>query len=162
LAIKRRAEVARRAEYLCEYCLIHEDDVGFRHHKSITSLAASTAALPISSIWHMPAFFAIAERGVTSLQSMRKRERLFACLILAATGGLVISASMAGASKADRGRVRDRATFTAECSRENCLSANYCRVWVAIRENYFNSDFYVSWKELKTPDPVGVQISQVG
>ena len=28
---QRRAAVARRAEYRCEYCLIHEDDVGFRH-----------------------------------------------------------------------------------------------------------------------------------
>jgi len=28
---QRRAEVARRAEYRCEYCLIHEDDAGFRH-----------------------------------------------------------------------------------------------------------------------------------
>ena len=26
-----RAFVARRAEYRCEYCLIHEDDVGFPH-----------------------------------------------------------------------------------------------------------------------------------
>jgi len=29
---QRRAEVARRAGYRCEYCLIQEDDVGFRHH----------------------------------------------------------------------------------------------------------------------------------
>ena len=28
---QRRAEVARRAKHRCEYCLIHEDDVGFRH-----------------------------------------------------------------------------------------------------------------------------------
>ena len=26
-----RSEVARRADYRCEYCLIHEDDVGFPH-----------------------------------------------------------------------------------------------------------------------------------
>ena len=26
-----RADVARRAEYRCEYCLIHEDDAGFPH-----------------------------------------------------------------------------------------------------------------------------------
>jgi hypothetical protein len=26
-----RAEVARRANYRCEYCLIREDDAGFRH-----------------------------------------------------------------------------------------------------------------------------------
>jgi hypothetical protein len=28
---QRRAEVAHRAEYRCEYCLIHENDVGFPH-----------------------------------------------------------------------------------------------------------------------------------
>jgi len=28
---QRRAEVARRAGNRCEYCLIHENDVGFRH-----------------------------------------------------------------------------------------------------------------------------------
>jgi len=27
-----RADVARRADHRCEYCLIHEDDVGFHHH----------------------------------------------------------------------------------------------------------------------------------
>jgi hypothetical protein len=26
-----RAEIARRAEYRCEYCLIHESDAGFKH-----------------------------------------------------------------------------------------------------------------------------------
>ena len=26
-----RADVARRARYRCEYCLIHEDDAGFSH-----------------------------------------------------------------------------------------------------------------------------------
>ena len=26
-----RADVARRAQYRCEYCLIHEDDAGFTH-----------------------------------------------------------------------------------------------------------------------------------
>jgi hypothetical protein len=28
---QRRAEVVRRAEYRCEYCLIHEEDAGFLH-----------------------------------------------------------------------------------------------------------------------------------
>jgi hypothetical protein len=28
---QQRAEVARRAEYRCEYCLIREDDAGFPH-----------------------------------------------------------------------------------------------------------------------------------
>lgn len=27
-----RAEVARRANHRCEYCLIHKDDAGFPHH----------------------------------------------------------------------------------------------------------------------------------
>jgi hypothetical protein len=62
--------------------------------KSIMSLAASMAVLPISAIWHMPVSFAIAERVVISLQSTRP-EKLFDCSVLAVTGGQNISGLMA-------------------------------------------------------------------
>jgi hypothetical protein len=65
---------------------------------STTSLAASTAALPISAIWHMLAFYAIAVREAMSPQLMRRLEKLFGCLALAAIGGPIISASMARSS----------------------------------------------------------------
>ena len=66
--------------------------------KSITSLAASTAALLISTTWHMPVFIAIAEKGVISLQSMPGRATRSGCFIPAATGGAIISVSVLGSS----------------------------------------------------------------
>jgi hypothetical protein len=38
-----RAEVARRAEYRCGYCLIHEDDAGFSLFSCAVTLAPHTA-----------------------------------------------------------------------------------------------------------------------
>jgi len=94
---QRRAEVARRAKHRCEYCLIHEDDVGFRHQIDHI-VSRKHGGLLISTTWHMPVFIAIAEKGVISLQSMPGRATWSGCFIPAATGGAIISVSVLGSS----------------------------------------------------------------
>jgi hypothetical protein len=62
ISAQLRAFVARRAGYRCEYCLIHEDDVGFLHQVDhVISRKHGGSSLPGNLA--KPAFSATAIRG---------------------------------------------------------------------------------------------------
>ncbi len=69
-----RAAVARRADLRCEYCLIHENDVGFHHHvdRIISRKHGGRSTLDNLALL---ACCAIAAKEVTLLQFIKTREK---------------------------------------------------------------------------------------
>jgi hypothetical protein len=90
-----RRLVAARAEHICEYCLIHEDDTFLGcevdHIISVKHGGPTVADNQLRTTSHMPVPSAIVRRGATSDLSCGEPVSSSGFLIRAQTGGVSIS-----------------------------------------------------------------------